>query len=298
MEKDIIRAGEICKEIKKEIIPTIKKGDKLIEIAEKIEKRIIELGGKPAFPVNVSINEIAAHYTPIVQDESLAEGLIKIDFGAQVNGWCADTAFSLDLEGDEENKKMIKANEDALEEAIKLIQEKKNKTTLKDIGEKIENSINEKGFTPIINLSGHSMDEYDLHSGLTILNKKNNILESLETGLFAIEPFATKKNASAKVKDGAFSQIYCLISNKSIRDNNSRKILEYIMEEYSTLPFCLRWIVEKFGESSRIAINRLVLNENLHNFPLLIESSKEKVSQAEETIFINKKNEVIVTTKI
>jgi len=81
----------------------------LLEIAEKIENKIIELGGKMAFPTNLSINNIAAHYTPSYDDKSLAHGLLKIDLGVHIDGWIADTAFSMDLEDSEENKKLIQS---------------------------------------------------------------------------------------------------------------------------------------------------------------------------------------------
>jgi len=108
-KEKIIKAGKIASEIKTWIKPQIKKGTLLVEIAEKIESKIIELGGKPAFPTNLSINEIAAHFTPSHEDKTVAEGLLKVDFGVHVDGFIADTAFSLDLENSAENKKLIEA---------------------------------------------------------------------------------------------------------------------------------------------------------------------------------------------
>ena len=69
------KAGEIVKKIKKEAIIWIKQGMPLIELAEKIETQIVKLGGKPAFPVNLGINEYAAHYTPSHDDKTIAYGL-------------------------------------------------------------------------------------------------------------------------------------------------------------------------------------------------------------------------------
>jgi len=108
-EQEILQAGKIASEVKKYALTIVKKNVSLLEIAEKIENKIIELGGKPAFPVNLSINEIAAHYTPTHDDKTTAKGLIKIDFGVHVNGWVADTSFSIDLENSEKNKKLIEA---------------------------------------------------------------------------------------------------------------------------------------------------------------------------------------------
>ena len=38
----------------------VKPGARLIDVAEKIEARIVELGAQPAFPVNISFDDTAA----------------------------------------------------------------------------------------------------------------------------------------------------------------------------------------------------------------------------------------------
>ncbi len=289
-KQKILKAGEIAKQIRDWIRPQITKGAHLVEIAEKIESKIIELGGKVAFPTNLSIDEIAAHYTPSYNDDKIAAGLLKVDFGVHVDGWIADTAFSIDLEEDDENKQLIEASEAALDNAIKII---KKGTSLGMIGKTIQDTIESRGFSPIINLTGHEMKEYELHAGLTISNVDNKKTEKIEEGLYAIEPFATV--GSGKVQDGKPSGIYILMNERNIRNSEARKILNFITEEYKTLPFCSRWIVKKFGVAALFALKRLEDNGNLHQYPQLIESSRNKVSQAEHTVLVNK--EVIVTTR-
>ena len=287
----IIKAGKIASEIREYAKSIIKRDIPLLEIAKKIENRIIELGAKPAFPTNLSIDDIAAHYTPSYDDETLAHGLLKVDFGIHIDGWIADTAFSLDLENDNQNKKLIEASEKAVENAIKIIKEN---ITLNKIGKEIEETIESYGFSPIINLSGHEMKQYELHAGITIPNiddKKNIILKK---GLYAIEPFAT--SGSGKVYDGKPSEIYILIDSKNVRNPIAREILKFIEEEYQTLPFCSRWIVKKFGTRALFGLKQLKDNRNLHQFQQLVESSHSKVSQAEHTVLLEG-NEVIVTTK-
>ena len=174
-KEKIIQAGEITKQVREWIKPQIKKDIPLLEIAEKIESKIIELKGTPAFPVNLSINEIAAHYTPSYNDENKSQGLLKIDFGVNIDGWLADTAFSIDLENSEENKKLIDASEKALENAIKKLKEA---TPINEIGKEIQETIEKNKFSPIVNLSGHEMEKYELHAGVTIPNidnKKNEL---------------------------------------------------------------------------------------------------------------------------
>lgn len=287
----ILQAGKIASEAREYARLIVKKDMPLLEIAEKIEDKIIKLGGKPAFPVNLSINDIAAHYTPTNEDKTLASGLLKIDLGVHIDGWVADTAFSLDLENNNENKKLIQASEKALEEAVKIT---KKQITASEIGATINKAIVSFGFSPIINLSGHEVKQHDLHAGITIPNIDDNKNIELGKGLYAIEPFAT--TGGGKVYDGKPSGIYKLISPKSVRSPIAREVLELIEEEYETLPFCSRWIVKKLGTKALFGLKQLEDNGNIHHFQQLVESSHNKVSQAEHTILIDDK-EVIVTTK-
>lgn len=290
-KEKIIQAGKIAIQIREYAKKIIKKDMPLLEIAEKIEAKIIELGGKPAFPTNLSINDIAAHYTPSHDDKTLARGLLKIDFGVHIDGDIADTAFSIDLENSDENKKLIKASEEALENALKIIKEK---ITTNEIGKIIQKTIESYNLSPIINLSGHSIKKYELHSGITIPNIDDNKNIKIEKGLYAIEPFAT--NGNGKVYDGKPSGIYYLQSEKNIRSSTAREILRFIVEEYQTLPFCERWLVKRFGTKALFALKELKDAEVLHHFRQLVESSHAKVAQAEHTILVDK-DEIIITTR-
>ena len=288
----IIKAGEIAKEVKEFAKEIIKKDMPLLEIAEKIEDKIKELGGKPAFPTNLSINEIAAHYTPSHNDETLAHGLLKIDFGAHVDGWCSDTAFSLDLENSKENEKLIEVSKKALEKAQEKISIGINTS---EVGEEIQKEIEAQGFLPIINLSGHEIGEYDLHAGLTIPNFNDNSNYKIEEGLYAIEPFATLSSGNGKVKDGKPSGIYQLMEVKNIRSELAREVLDFIIEEYDELPFCSRWLVKEFGTKAILALKQLEQNGNLHHFAQLVESSGTKVAQSENTILLTKEKKIVTT---
>jgi len=286
----IIQAGKIASEVKAFAKSIIKPGMFLVEIAEKIEQQIKDLGGEPAFPVNLSINEIAAHYTPSYNDETTAYGLLKVDLGVHIDGWIADTAFSLDLEGSNENKKLIDTAKEALENAKKII---KKGISTDEIGKEIHRTIMSQNLNPIVNLSGHQIEQYDLHAGITIPNVNESKNQILPEGLFAIEPFVTA--GSGKVYDGKPSEIFLMIDSKNVRSPLAREVLEYIIDEYGSLPFCSRWLVKKFGTKALIALKQLQEQGNLHNFPQLIEISKRKVAQAEDTVLLEDNKKIITT---
>lgn len=290
-KKNIIKAGKIHSEIKEWIRPQIKKGTLLLEIAEKIEAKIFELGGEIAFPVNLSINEVAAHYTPTHNDESVAHGLLKVDFGVHIDGWIADSAFSLDLEDTELNRKLIKASQEAVEAVESVIS---SKTIISEVGRVIEEKIKENRFNPVVNLSGHMMDQYDLHAGATIPNIDNGSDFEFGEGLFAVEPFATDGNG--KVHDGAKGNIYILQSGKNVRHPGAREVLEYIKDNYGSLPFASRWLVKELGIRALFGLRQLENENVIHHYSMLVEEKGKLVSQAENT-FLIEKDKIIVTSK-
>src|SRR3989338_4569663 len=181
----ILQAGKIASLVREYAKSIILKDVPLLEIAEKIESKIIELGGKPAFPVSLAIDNIAAHYTPFSDDKTKASGLLKIDFGVHIDGWLVDTAFSVDLENSDE------------------------------IGKIISGTIESYGFSPIVNLSGHEIRQYTLHAGITIPNIDNNSDKKIKKGVYAIEPFAS--TGEGKIHDGNPSEIYLLTNERNVR---------------------------------------------------------------------------------
>ena len=290
--QDYKKAGEVSIEVRKYAKELIKPGMPLLEIAQKIHKKIEELGAKPAFPVNLSIDDVAAHYHPFLGDETKATGLLKIDVGVHVNGFIADTAFSMDLTEDKRYKKMIEANEKALDNALKLLD--KN-PTYNEIGKIIQSTIEDEGFSPVVNLSGHGLEQYEIHIGDNIPNYANGNENRFVEGGYAIEPFAT--TGDGKIYEGGPSNIYSLINPKNVRSDKAREILDYIMDEYKTLPFSLREIQEKFGVFARLAIKQMVQEGILHEFSQLIEVSHKPVSQAEHTFIKDSSGKIIITTK-
>jgi len=282
--EDYIKAGEIASRVKTEVVKLVKPGTALLKIACFVDEFIEKEGAKPAFPVNISIDDVAAHYTPVKDDESVFEEgqIVKLDIGVAVNNCPADTAVTVTL-GDD--LALQKAAEAALDAALAVVG--KN-TTLHDIGAAIESAIKAQGFRPITNLTGHSMSEGTLHAGLSIPNYPANDNRSLGEGVFAIEPFAT--TGEGRVKNSEPSSIYRLVSTRQPRMPRLRKLQGEIAERFGTLPFAARWVEDDFGL-------RLLTREGvLHNYPLLKEVSGAKVSQAEETILIEG-DEVVVTTK-
>lgn len=294
--ENYVRAGKIASETVKYAKSFIKSGMLLLEIADKIEDKIKELGGGIAFPVNLSMNEVAAHYSPSSRDTTKSEGLLKVDLGVEVGGFIADTAFSLDLTDDKKFEKMIKLNELVLEKALAKV---KAGFKLKEIGNTIQaevedyNKKNNTKFSIIRNLSGHALGENQIHAGLTISNYRNENETELDDIAIAIEPFLTE--GVGEIYESSSGEIFMLQSDGQARDRDARKVLEFIKENYQTRPFCKRWLEKAGLPKVNLCLSLLTKQDILHNFPVLIEKSKMPVSQQEHTVVLNEK--VVITTK-
>jgi len=285
-----IRAGEIAATVREESKKMVKVGAKILDIAEKIESMIREMGGRPAFPVNISINEIAAHYTPTKNDETkIKKGdVIKIDIGVHIDGYIGDTAYTISL--NKKYEKLVEASKKALEEAVKLC---KPNALLSDVCKKIEETIRSFGFNPISNLTGHGLEQYDLHAEPQIPNVKINSAYKLkENQVIAIEPFAT--NGSGYVKDSDTVLIFGLARVGPTRNLDARKILSFA-KELNGLPFAERWLPIDSVIKTKLALRDLRMRNLIYDYPVLKEIGNGIVSQAEHTVIV--KDEPIITTQ-
>jgi len=288
MEKDELEAfrsaGKIAAKIREESRALIMVDASMLDIAETIEQMIAEEGAKPAFPVNISVNEIAAHYTPEIGAEGLLgeNDLVKIDLGIDIDGALSDTAYTMDL--GEKNTSLVKASQDALEAAIGAI---KPGISVGEIGGVIEDTIVAQGFRPISNLTGHMIKSNALHAGIEIPNVRNNTPYKFKPGdIFAVEPFAT--DGEGYVEDMNQVEIFSVYQPGSVRMRQSRKIIEFVLENYGMLPFAERWLRKEFKSRLLVsaAIKELLEHHVLRGYPVLREVKKGMISQAEHTILI------------
>ncbi|MBI4895140.1 MAG: type II methionyl aminopeptidase [Candidatus Aenigmarchaeota archaeon] len=287
-----IQAGKIASEVREFSKDWIKDGMLLVEIAEKLEGLIREKGGHPGFPVNLSLNSQAAHYTPSRNDKSIfnSKDVLKVDLGVHIDGYVADTAYTLSF--DNSHKKLLDASKEALRAAIELC---KPGQKLSNISATIEDTIKHYGYKPVANLSGHGVGRYVLHSDPQIPNvrfRSNYKLE--EDEIIAIEPFATDGNGA--IKDAEECLIFRFKDLRTTRNPEGRKIIDFV-QSYGGLPFAQRWIETGLNISEfkiRFAIRDLVMNDIIKPYPVLIEKPGSFVSQHEHTVIV--KDDPIVTT--
>lgn len=271
------KAGRILAQVRDEAAERVEVGSGYLALSEWVEQRIVELGGEPAFPVNISVDEEAAHGAAAPGDErTIGEEMVKLDIGVHIDGWLADTAVTVDFSGRES---IVEAASEALDAAVELV-EPGIETGV--IGAEIESVIDGYGYNPVVNLTGHGLGHWEQHTAPSIPNRSVSQSDTLEVGdVVAIEPFAT--DGAGKVSEGQDEQIYTLEREATVRNRASREALEVIVEEYKTLPFAVRWLDTP---RAQMALRRLEQQNIVHGYPVLKEQAGNVVGQREHTIIV------------
>jgi methionyl aminopeptidase len=287
-------SGKILRETREEIKRFVREDTPIIEICEKAEKLIKKKGGKPAFPCNVSINEIAAHYTSPPSDETKIpeKSIVKVDIGVHVDGYVTDTAVTVCF--NPEYKSLAEAAERALKTAVENIHPEMSTSRL---GAIIENSIKSRGFKPISNLTGHQVGRYLVHAGTSIPNVSQMSFSKVKLGeVYAIEPFVTLPDAVGRVENGKEVTIFRFLKFKSLKNSYAKQLLKYIEENFRTLPFAERWLRGVVPDKHyREAFRELLSSKALMGYPIFIEISRKPVAQAEHTVLIVEDGCVVLT---
>ncbi|MBQ2832712.1 type II methionyl aminopeptidase [Methanobrevibacter sp.] len=304
MMESYIKAGKIVSDIRSEASKMIKDGALVLDLVNYVESEILKTGAEIAFPCNVSINEIAAHYTSPAGDETKfkAGDMVKLDLGAMVDGYIADSAVTIIADGnidenysqDEINlhEEIVEASAAGLEAAIATV---RAGIEVSKIGAAVHEAISEYNLNPIFNLTGHSLEQNNLHAGISIPNYDNNDNYVLEEGqAVAIEPFAT--NGEGIVNDAPGHYIFSYMANKPFRMKSTQRVLKYIQQNNRYVPFSGRWITDEFGErKGSIALKQLSQAMAIYPYAPLREKKNCFVSQKEHTIIVEKEGCTVTT---
>ncbi|MBW3018709.1 type II methionyl aminopeptidase [Candidatus Woesearchaeota archaeon] len=269
----------------------IKEGAVIREVCDKIDQKILDLGARPAWPTQVGMNEVAAHYTPDHDDDSeFKDQLVSIDVGAHVDGYVGDNACTVDLSG--KYSHLAEAAKNALEAASKVIGPG---VKLRNIGREIAAAMKTHNAVPVKNLSGHGINRWEIHDYPSIPNFDNNDEDELEAGqIIAIEPFST--DGIGVVDEMEQANLFSLIQAKPVRSQFAREVMRFVEQEYKNLPFCTRWLIKEFGQGkTNLALRELQRVGNVKAYPPLVERTRGKVAQFENTFLVTDNGAELLT---
>src|SRR3989338_2311461 len=295
MEKEVLekykKSGDVAARAKILAKKEIKDNTKALDLVENIEN-FIKKEADLAFPVNLSINDMAAHCTPDFDDQTVLKtgDLVKLDLGTQVDGYIADTSVCVRI--GESSDPLIKASQDALDSFIKELSPGK---TIGELSTLVDEIVVSHGFNPVRNLAGHSLDQYTQHGHLSIPNNKSTLQYKFkEDDVIAMEVFTT--NGEGWVVESSPTLIYMFVKLGAIRLKESKFVLKKVVENYKTLPFAKRWLRDTCNPvSPHMALKELVTKGIIVEYPPLREKARGDVAQTEETLIV--KDKPIITTK-
>jgi len=279
------QAGRIARKARNRVLALVREAAPIIEICEAVESLIRDEGAEPAFPCNVGVNEVAAHYTSPPGDRLTVppRSLVKVDLGVCLDGYIADTAITVSLA--RELEPLSEAAEIVLREALKIM---RAGTPVSRIGSIIERAARSLGFKPIRNLTGHEIKRYQLHAGATIPNVGALCPGRLKAGhVYAVEPFLTTSRGAGEVVSTKLRTIFQMASAKlKLRklSQEERSLMQYIASRFNGLPYTTRWI--KDYEKLKPIHEKLVKSGRIYSYPVLVERLGEPVSQAEHTVIV------------
>lgn len=266
----------------------------IIDVCEKTESLIREKGGKPAFPCNVSVNEVAAHYTSPPNDkQSIPENsVVKVDIGVHLDGYIADTAVTVCF--NPEHDILLQTAEEALKTGIKTLHPG---LPVSRFGSTIQKTIEARGCKPVSNLTGHQLGRYVVHTGKSLPNISHFSMAKVNQGeIYAIEPFVTVAKAAGRIEYKAEAHIFRFLKQKPLKNQHAKLLLDYIFKNFRTLPFTERWLQNIVPPNRyKDAFTELLSKKALMSYPVFVEVSGKPVAQAEHTVIITKKGCSVLT---
>lgn len=295
-------AASVHKNIRLLLKDYIKPGIKLIDICEFIENNIRnslsnEVNNGIAFPVGVSLNNIAAHWTPQKNDTTVLteNDVLKVDFGTHIDGNIIDSAFTYAY--DDKFNPLKEASKEAVYNVIKNIGVGSRISELGGIASEIVNSYEIElenkliPLKPINNIYGHSIEQWKIHGNKYIYPLKTNntgVIE--ENDVLAIEIYVST-GCGTTIMDSNSNHFMLKekYNSSNLKLKKSRELLNYIKSNFKTLAFTQRYFNDI--KSVDIGLKELFNNQIINSYPPLVEPlDNSYISQFEHTIHVSEKN--------
>ncbi|MEK6809950.1 MAG: M24 family metallopeptidase, partial [Nanoarchaeota archaeon] len=218
--------------------------------------------------------------------------MIKVDMGVHMDGHLADNAMTVVVGSSNQHNDLVKAAQNALKAAIKLV---RPGTPLWQLGEAQSSEAEALGFTTVKNLSGHTIQRYRVHGGISIPSFNNKDKTELkEDWQIAIEPFVT--DGQGLIKEKGPATIFMVEGERGVRSPYAKKILDYVKSQQG-LPFTTRWLTRHLGKGpAALGMRELQQLGMIRSYPPLVEVSGGLITQFEHSMIV--KDKPIVYTRI
>lgn len=194
----------------------VKPGMTLKEVDAMGEEFLLNLGARPSFKglygfpnaICTSLNEVIIHGIP--SDTVLQEGdILGIDIGSEIDGWYGDAAITMPIgKISKEDEELIACAKDSLYYAIDIIKEGMR---FKELSQKIEKFIVDRGYQPLVRFCGHGIGrqphcEPEIPNYLEGFSAKSG--PKIKNGMvFCLEPMICQKDREPIILDNNWDVI-------------------------------------------------------------------------------------------
>ncbi|KAI2704695.1 hypothetical protein CBS147332_7349 [Penicillium roqueforti] len=266
---DYRQAAEAHRQVRQWAQRSIKPGQTLLEIANGIEDTGM------GFPTGLNIDNVIAYYSLNAGCGRIMDSAFTIAFDPIYDNLLA-------VVKDVTNTGICEAGIDVwvgelggyIQEAIESYECEINGTTYP--------------IKAVRNLCGHTILPYSIYGTKTVPFIKSDDMTKMEEGdVFAIETFGS--TGSGRYVEGGEVSHYALRGNANTKDltlSSARSVLGAIKKNFSTIPFCRRYLDRIGQEKYLLGLNNLVKSGIVEDYPPLNEKQGTYTAQFEHTILL------------
>lgn len=304
------KAGLIHKLVRNNARSLLQAGQTFINTVKGIEEYIMKLcqvktefnrAVNIAFPIGLSVNEIAAHDTAMIDDKRLLYNgdVVKCDIGIQIDGYIVDSAFThivgetLDTIKSNIKYPLLEATADATYTGLCM---SGVDARLYEISQEIQEIIEsyellDSEIKAVNGLGGHDINYYEVHGEKLILSvphKSQKDLKMEEGEVYAIETYASSGSGMLIQKQFEKCNHFGINHGPTKVKNPSKNVVvDWAYKNRHDLPFTQRWCNDDNITNIQKHLLKGVKEGTIVGFPPLFDPKEGSlVSQLEHTLHI------------
>jgi len=296
------KAAEAHRQVRRWAQSVLRPGLELHTFAEQLEdysRQLLQadgLEGGVGFPTGLSLNYIAAHFTPNPGDQVVLQydDVCKVDIGTHVNGRIVDCAFTVAFNPRYDN--LVEAPREATNAGLLAcgIDARLGEVgaQIQEVMESYEVELDGRTYPvkSIKNLHGHTIGPYQIHGGKSVPIVRTADNTKMEEGEFyAIETFGS--TGKGVVHDDLETSHYMIDYDRfgqavPLRDPKAKALLAHIEKKYGTLPWCRRHLHRDGQTKHLMPLRNLVTAGIVVPYPPLCDTKGSYVAQFEHTVLL------------
>ncbi len=209
------QSGRIVRQVLDHVRSLVKPGVTTMDLERAAEKKIAELGAKPAFKgyydypcvLCTSVNDEIVHGIPSDKRALKAGDIVSIDCGVVLDGYYGDAAITVPVGQDlkPELQKLLKVTEESL---YRGIEQALVGNSIGDVGAAVQAHVEAAGFSVVRDFVGHGIGT-KLHEEPQIPNfgARGHGAKLREGMVLAIEPMVNYGKPDARVLDDKWTAV-------------------------------------------------------------------------------------------